>query len=266
MWRSQPLYSKGIICGANQAQEWLLPWWWERLRDHNDYPVIFCNFGMSDRAKEWCQERGEVMDIAFDPAVVKAKEAIDPKWVSEWEHCYTSTVWDFRAVWFQKPFALLTTLFQKTVWLDLDCEVLQSLEPLFELCNPDVQMGIMREFNLNHLPRFDSRALYNSGVIVYEYGASLVEQWAEGVLTLTDQFWGDEVLLSHLINTLRIPVIEIPEVFNWRVSQGINMNAVICHWIGGGGKTFIRQFGGFKPSLRLFMHPQTENNKNKIYI
>ena len=252
-WRSKPIYPKGIICGADEAQEWLLPWWWSRLRDHNDYPIVFCDFGMSKEAVQWCKERGEVISIAFDPSKIASKEAVASHLVQLWESCYTgAVVWSFRHVWFKKPFAFLHSPFQKTIWLDLDCEVLGSLEPLFEHCSAEAQLGIMREFTFTHLPRFHPGAYYNSGVVVYEHGAPLIEKWAEGSLTMTHEFWGDDPLLSYLINTMRIYVDEIPGIFNWRVSQGININAVICHWMGCGGKVFIKQFGGFKPALEQF--------------
>lgn len=240
---------RGVLCGTDRRQEWLLSWWWSRLREVCDLPIIFCDFGMSEDALAWCQERGEVIQVALHPGTVVTKDQVEPNLVSLWEGCYTHTVWDFREVWFAKPLAFLQTRFQKTLWLDLDCEVLQPLEPIFEFCNPQSQLGIMREFHRNHLPRFHPEAIYNSGVIVYEHGSPLIVQWAKAAMTQTHRFWGDEVLLSHLINSRRIPVEELPGVFNWRVSQGININAVICHWIGGGGKTFIRQFGGFKPCL-----------------
>lgn len=243
---------KGIVCGTDASQEWLLPWWWERLRDQSDLPVLFCDFGMTAEARQWCAERGEVVEVELDPSLIVAKEAVDPELVQKWEHCYTNCVWTFRPVWFKKPFALLKTPFQKSLWLDLDCEVLQSIEPLFEFCSPKTQLGIMREFLVNHLPRFHPQAVYNSGVMVYEHGSPLIAEWAASVSTMTDRFWGDEVLLSHLINHQQIWIEELPGIFNWRVSQGVNANAVICHWVGGGGKTFIRQFGGLKPTLDKF--------------
>lgn len=260
-WQSQPIKPKGIICGADQEQEWLLPWWWSRLRDHNDHPVMFCDFGMSEKALQWCRERGEVIPIVFDTSQVALKEEVDPALVQLWENCYTSTVWDFRHVWFKKPFAFLRSPFQRTLWLDLDCEVLGSIDPLFDMCSVESQLGIMREFILTDLPRFHPRALYNSGVIVCEHGAPIIEKWAEGSVTMTHEFWGDEVLLSHLINTMGIYVNEIPGVFNWRVSQGININTIICHWIGGGGKVFIKQFDGFKPTLEQFQRSYRHRGK-----
>jgi hypothetical protein len=251
-WQRNPILNRGVICGTDAQQEWLLPWWWSRLRDYNDHPVAFCDFGMSSEAREWCRERGSVIPITFNVSLVASKEEVAFELVEKWEHCYTSTVWDFRHVWFQKPFALLQSPFQRSLWLDLDCEVLGSLDPLFEMCTEESQIGIMREFNLTHLPRYHPEALYNSGVIVCVHGAPLIEKWAEGALSQTHQFWGDEVLLSHLINQMGVPVVEIPGIFNWRVSQGININAIICHWVGGGGKTFIQQYGGFKPTLERF--------------
>ena len=255
-WQSKPIYPKGILCGSDQAQEWLLPWWWSRLRDHNDYPVAFCDFGMSREALQWCRERGEVIPARFELNTVAPKETFSSDVVHKWEAHYTDKIWDFRQVWFKKPLAFLHSLFQQTLWLDLDCEVLASLEGLFELCHAGEEtgeeIGIMRDFCCSHLPRFHPENYYNGGVIVYEHGSSLIEKWAAECLTRTDQFWSDDFLLSDLINTLHIPVQEIPHVFNWRISQGINVNAVICHWLGVGGKTLIREFGGFKPILEKF--------------
>lgn len=259
-WQSKPIYPKGIICGSDQAQEWLLPWWWSRLRDHNQDPVAFCDFGMSSEALQWCRERGEVIPVLFDQNRVVSKEAVashlGAEWVQQWEELYSSVIWDFRHVWFKKPFALLHSPFQRTIWLDLDCEVLAPLQPLFELCSTEAQLGIMREFRSNFLPHFHPDILYNSGVIVFEHGASLIEKWAEGCMSLTDQFVGDEQLLSHLINTLQIPVKELPDVFNWRASAAdwINLHAVIWHWVCPAGKEYIRQHGGFKPILEKFLN------------
>lgn len=54
---------RGIIVGCDQGQEWLMSWWWSHYRKHNKYPVTFADFGLSDRARKWCSERGEVMQV-----------------------------------------------------------------------------------------------------------------------------------------------------------------------------------------------------------
>lgn len=251
-FKSKPIHSRGIICGADKTQEWLLPWWYSRLRSHQADPILFCDFGMSEDARSWCAERGAVLPVFFDPSWVAPKEKIDPDLVLAWEKMHSTYVWEIRNKWFKKPFALLCSIFQRGLWLDLDCEVLGPLDPLFDLISPESEMGIMREFNNSDYLRYDEQALYNGGVIVFEHGADIIEKWADAVMSLTHLFWGDDHLLSYLINSSKIPVCELPPIFNWRVSQGININAVICHWIGQGGKDFIRQFGGFKPTLEKF--------------
>jgi len=207
---------------------------------------------MTVDALNWCHERGEVIKLPVSPKEVAHKESFSPDFVKVWEKNYTDAVWNLRHVWFKKPLACLQSPFQRSIWLDLDCEVLGPLDDLFDLCSNESQIGIMREFAKSHHPRFHPDALYNSGVIVFDHGVPLIEKWACGAIELTDQFCGDDVLISHLNNSMRIPVEEIPEIYNWRISQGINLNAVIWHWHRDGGKTFIRNFGGIKPALDQF--------------
>lgn len=251
-WQSKPVLSKGILCGSDRTQEWLLPWWWSRLRDHNDQPVAFCDFGMSEEAKRWCCERGELIPIPLSPVQVASKEKFSSDFIDEWEKNYTAEVWNLRKVWFKKPLAFLRTPFQRTLWLDIDCEVLGKIEPLFEFWNAQSQIGIMRDFISLHLPVHHPDSIYNGGVIVFEHGVPLIEKWASCSIQMTDQFGSDDILLSYLINAMRIPVVQIPHIYNWRISQGINLDAVIWHWMRDGGKTFIQKFGGVKPTLDQF--------------
>ncbi len=55
--------------------------------------------------------------------------------------------------------------------------------------------------------------------------------------------------MRYLIYEEKLEVFELPGRYNWRVSQGIDMNAAIVHWLGCGGKEYIRRFGGLNPSL-----------------
>ncbi|MBS0651510.1 MAG: hypothetical protein JSR93_10150 [Verrucomicrobia bacterium] len=251
-WQFMAVSPKRILCGSDQAQEWLLPWWWSRLRDHNDHPIAFCDFGMSEDALNWCRERGEVIPILSSPVDVASKEAFSSDFVDYWEKNYTAEVWSLRKVCFKKPFAFLRTPFQRTLWLDIDCEVLGKIDPLFNLWNAESQIAIMRDFISLHLPVHHPESIYNGGVIVFEHGTPLIQQWASSAMQMTNQFGSDDILLSHLINSMRIPVIEIPDIYNWRISEGINLDAVIWHWMRDGGKTFIQKFGGFKPALDQF--------------
>jgi hypothetical protein len=53
----------GIIVGCDANQEWLLPWWWDHYCKHNSYPVAFVDFGMSEAALAWCQEKGQCISL-----------------------------------------------------------------------------------------------------------------------------------------------------------------------------------------------------------
>jgi hypothetical protein len=242
-------HSQGVLCGCDTHQEWLLPWWWSRLKEHSDWPVTFCDFGMSREAREWCRERGTLHDIDWDPAWVTPREAINEDRVVAWESMYGPGVWSARESWFKKPLALLSTPYQKTVWLDLDCEVLSSISPLFEMQAP---ISLVREMPSSHLPLFHPEIKYNSGVLVFDQGVSLIKMWEEASRYSNHLFWGDDPLLSHLISREKYPVHEMSEVWNWRMSDGFCMNAKIYHWVGSGGKGFIRERGGIKSSLDSF--------------
>src|SRR5579872_148957 len=130
-WRTCGKHQEGILVAANKTQEWLLEWWWENYSRFNRYPVTFVDLGLTDKAKRWCQERGEL--IPFPPFrlnLVK-KRQIDPVLLKEWEFFYGRIDWKRRFAFFQKPLVCLQTPYQKTLWLDLDCEVRCDLNEIF---------------------------------------------------------------------------------------------------------------------------------------
>lgn len=75
----------GILVGSNARQEWLLSWWWENYRRHNNDPVSFVDFGLSAEKKEWCKERGRLISLRMPPLFVKDRDEVDTALVEEWE-------------------------------------------------------------------------------------------------------------------------------------------------------------------------------------
>ncbi len=248
-WKRRASKKCGILCGADRMQEWLLPWWWSRYREHNSYPVTFFDFGMTEEMKAWCAERGELCSLTTD-FFIHPHQNIDSKRAKDWENLFGWTVWQSRHIWFKKPFAFLNSCYEKTIWLDLDCEVLGPLDFLFSHSG----IALVREYYSDHLPQDDPNVRYNGGVIVFQHGAPIIEKWAEGAQTKNHLFAGDDLLLSYLIHEHRLKVRELPEIYNWRMVRGLNLNAVILHWLGSGGKAYIRKHGGIKPSLDAFFH------------
>lgn len=240
---------RGIICGAERSQEWLLPWWWKGYRKYNAAPVTFFDFGMTEKMQRWCRKRGEVISLCSDWFEVASPPQIPQEVAIKWETLYGKTIWNSRKVWFKKPFALLKSPYQLGIWVDLDCEILGSLEPLLSLNMDSSQLGMVRDYATDHLPRLDSGVRYNSGIIVFHQGASIINEWAEKAVNFNHLFWGDDPLLSALIYQHRSEIMELPEHYNWRLVRGLNFSAVVVHWVGSGGKEYIRRYGGIAPEL-----------------
>jgi hypothetical protein len=251
-WQGALRAAKGVICGCEQSQEWLLPWWWSRYKECNTLPVTFFDFGMTDEMVAWCRERGDVIAMPIDSSFVAPRSAIEKEMGDHWESFYGWTMWNSRLTWFKKPFAFLSSPYEKSLWVDLDCEVLGSLDPLFSQCDDTSQLALVRDYATDHLPQLDPGVLYNGGVVAFQHGAPIIEKWARAAYTETHRFWGDDPLLSHLIYHEKLEVVELPETYNWRLVRGFNLNAVILHWVGSGGKSYIRAHGGLKPALDAF--------------
>ncbi len=219
-----PSSPEGVLIATDQTQEWLLPWWWHHYSQFNSLPVTVVDFGMSPEAREWCQTRATVVRLEVADIFVTEKTEIDPKQAEEWENLYGKQFWSQRSGWFKKPLACLLSPYQKSIWVDLDCEIRYSLKPL--LSYPS--LAIAKDIDPH---------LYNSGVIVFEYGLPLIEAWAEAAFDSNHLYAGDQDILSKLLDSH--PFHELPQIYNWSRCYGENPEAVIYHWHGRHGKTVI---------------------------
>jgi hypothetical protein len=224
-WREdRPDSDCGVIVGLDKHQEWLLDWWWGNYSRHNDLPVLFADFGMSDAGRRRCAERGAV------------SERIDAD-------CYG---------WFKKPLALLESPFRKAVWLDADCEVRGPLDRLLDFCeNGGIGMTIDRGTPQPFLEAMPpDTPIYNSGVVVFNHGDPVVPQWASMTMALRSDRPGDarygqpgdqETLALALRHYARNRVRVIPmELARLRLSDG-DGQALVMHWTGPTGKEHIRE-------------------------
>jgi len=243
---------RGILCGSDEEQEWLLPWWWERYSAHNAFPVTFIDFGMSEKARSFCRTHGELISVDVDDSFIQRKEQLSAQVAASWEAVYGPTLWTGRLRWFKKPFALLHSTYRFNLWLDLDCEILGPLDPLFTACTEETQLALVREYATEHLPLFDPGILYNGGVIAFLHGAPIISEWAACALQESGSYWSDDALLSSLIYQKALRVIELPDIYNWRLAQGVNINAIIHHWTGSAGKAYIRHYGGLTSTINTF--------------
>ena len=225
----------GIMVGADLAQDWILPWWWGHYRRHNSYPLIFIDLGMSFEMKDWCKARGEYLRLReLDFAV--EKEEIAPQIVQKLEGAFGTQFWDCRNAWLKKPLACLKSPFQRTLWIDLDCEIRGSLEPLFAYADPPPGLAMAKD---QHDPP-DPYPIYNSGVIAFRPDAPILQEWARWCVERNSTLRGDQEVFSQLVGEQKIPIPELPPLYNWsRCNEG-RPDAMIRHWHGVHGKWVIR--------------------------
>ena len=225
----------GIIVGSNQLQEWLLPWWWENYSRHNRFPVGFVDFGMSDDTKKWCRDRGELIAGPAMDGKVLDREEVDPLLAGQWESRYGDCFWAYRNAWFQKPLACLLSPFRRTIWIDNDCEVRKPIDALFDACNHPSNVALARDAGADTAPL----PIYNSGVIAFQRGAFLIQEWAKQSLQRNGRYRGDQDLLSQIIREKGIRVHELPHIYNWASYHDVQDEVVICHWLGDLGKALL---------------------------
>ncbi len=226
VWRTENLRKvDGVLVATDRTQEWMLPWWWEHYVGCNDYPVAFVDFGMSEKMKEWCSERGELIPLPLSDVFVVEQEEIEEDLIRSWKidvNTYSSS----RRAWFKKPFACLWSPFRRTLWLDLDCEVRGSLAPLFDVSTDPSGIALYEELISDPYP------IYNSGVISFQRGIPLIEAWAAECFSKNHHYRGDQEVISHLIAKLGIGVGRLSRQMNWLRWYGEASDILVFHRCG----------------------------------
>lgn len=243
----EPKQEKGLLVGCDAKQEWMLPWWWEHYRSHNAYPVAFIDFGMSPAALAWCKQRGECIDFNESLDFLVPQEKISSNLKKTWQAVFlTKEFWEAREMWYKKPFSMLKSPFRQTIWTDIDCEIKGDLASLFEACNNEAGLAIAPEpdcsieRNIKNGILRPGEKCYNAGVIVFAHGSKGMLKWTRKIVESNADFAGDQGVLDYLILKEHLPIRELSTIYNWRMVQGSNHEAVIIHWVADWGKQHIR--------------------------
>ncbi|NGX60058.1 MAG: hypothetical protein KR126chlam3_01220 [Chlamydiae bacterium] len=219
------MFNRGILLAVDEKLEWLLPWWWNKYSAHNTLPVAFIDFGLSHYGRSYCRERGEIIDFREDLFLGSSTSH-----AKKGEILFGKNLWTNRKSWVKKPLAFLATPFERTLWIDIDCEVLTSLDSLFEregeiYLAKETEPSIARDRMLKNIA--DDEILYSSGVVLYHKDSPLIEKWAKAVMQQGDHFWSDQHALSRVIHRGQYPIHLLEPEYNWRMSQGFNIHASI---------------------------------------
>lgn len=232
--------AEGVVVGVTGDREWLLPWWWMNYRLHNRYPVAFVDFGdMSAEALLWCYQRGNVIKLNLSDDFVSKREGVAPETARKWESIRES-IWINRIEWFKKPFAMLQSPYQRTIWVDIDCQVRGSIQRLFEVSLHAGGIALAPEDACSQKIMFEhsliqpGEILYNTGVVVFERDSPIMQEWAKESTDQNHLFLGDRQLLTHILFSKEMPFTRLPPIYNWQVdlSSSLFDKAAILNWAG----------------------------------
>ncbi len=229
----EPTIPEGCLVASDLTQEWILPWWWENYSQHNNFPVTFVDLGLSPEMKNWCQEKGHYVHLPLSCVFETERCSLSQEHVQHWEEKHGRLIWDNRKAWFKKPLACLQSPYKKTIWLDLDCQVTGSISPLFSSTLDASGVKVLQE-TIN-----DCESGVNSGVIIFTWGVSLIEDWAKESVNTTDIYVGDQDVLYALIKKQKLSIADLSPLYNWSRFRGPNPAASILHWHGRQGKQVI---------------------------
>ena len=207
-------YDQAFLTGCDRSNEWMLPWFFENYHKHSSIPLLFADFGISDRSL-----------------------------VNDYVHAYIDLTKISEVGWFKKPKALQHSPSIKTIWLDTDCQVIGKIDGLFNLLVPN-------KLNMVEDKPWKKRrggVQYNSGVVGIINKPLILGMWTSWCKD-TDQVGDQETLSANLNPITQMTYInELPNEYNHLRLQIEHdnqpaYNARIIHWTGPKGKERIKGF------------------------
>lgn len=207
-----------FLTGADQLQEWLLPWWILNIRKNMpEAHIVVADFGLSSK-----------MRCNIEADLIPQSQLLSR----------------VRIPWFLKPLALLKCNYEKVVWLDTDCQVLKPCQEIFDYTQKD-KLALTQDLYGG------KRAYWQTGVVGIHGKPDILYQWNERSLKQKDR--GDQEALAKLIGSSKQFVSEMPQEYQWlRISLKHGQdspNKKIIHWTGRQGKKII--FDRYKHELQL---------------
>ena len=209
-------YDQAFITGCDEGHAWMLPWFVKNYKRHNSTPLIFSDFGVSEKTLEYVRREFHcVLDMT------KVKEA----------------------GWFKKPRSMLYAPAKKTVWIDTDCEILDNIEDIFNKLVPN-KLAMVED---KPWSKRRGELWHNSGIVGFIGKPIILHNWCQKVHD--DPLVGDQEVLHSMVRkdslSRQIYIEDLPNEYNWlrlQLDQGHDSKRKkIMHWTGNKGKDKIRR-------------------------
>jgi len=209
---------RAFVTGCDSNTEWMLPWFLKNYLKHNDTPIVFADFGVTESTRLF------VNSSAFVETVKIPKQKHNG--------------------WFLKPRTLRDVQVDELCWLDTDVEVLGDLSGIFKYVEKDkLAMAEDRPWT-----KRTGEHWHNSGVIAMKGKPQILTRWIESCAKNPAR--GDQETLHELLSfpplLKTMHVNTVPNIYNWlRVQlendREDNPNKLAMHWTGHKGKLTIEK-------------------------
>jgi len=201
-----------FIIGVDNVQEWMIPWWYDNfVKQNSQYNLSIFNFGMSQKALDYCDSISEIIDLKDN---------------------YDST-------WFKKPIAIkkIHKRYENIVWVDIDCEIRSDIGKLFNFA----QKGFAVTIDTHAWFCRNPQALA-TGVIAVAKSNKVLKKWIEMIEKHSHNFRGDQEVLNDIVlREGRDGITIIPSIWQGLRCAGDKKGNKIMHWTGPKGKDIIKQ-------------------------
>ena len=207
------LYDEAFLTGCDKNHEWFLEWFIVNYKKHVKTPLVFADFGITETALEYVRKNVHaVMDMT------KSAEK----------------------GWFKKPLSMLSCPAKKTVWIDLDCQIIDNIDRIFTLLEPN-KLNMVED---KPWTKRRKELWHNSGVVGFIDKPVILTQWAQQVKA--NPKVGDQEVLHSMLNPItKIGAInDLPNEYNvMRIqteADNYQGKIKVMHWTGPKGKDKIR--------------------------
>lgn len=207
-----------FVTGCDKNTEWMLKWFHENYIKHNDTPIIFADFGVTQEMRSWIYQVSEFVEI-IDPPHQKF------------------------GGWFYKPSTLYQSPYHETCWIDTDIHVLGDISGIFDYVE-DNKLAMVED---KPWSRRRNEKWHNSGVVAIRGKPPILKKWM--LECSRNPKVGDQEVLHEMVRInpmMRLMHIsDVPNIYNWLRLQIVDgedsPNKLCMHWTGPKGKDQIRK-------------------------
>lgn len=216
---SRKVFPKAFLIGADKESQWMIKWFLRNYFKHNnETKFVFADFGLSESMKKFVSNHPHILGVM------------------EMENSHDKS-------WFMKPETMWFAPVEKCIWLDIDIEVKDNIDGMFDLLVPDkLCMVEDKPWTARR-----GETWYNSGVVGFIHKPKVLREWALKTANKNHNQPGDQEVLHSMLNpiTQLTYIHSLPNEYNVLRLQVENDNykgpIKLLHWTGPKGKEKIRK-------------------------